>query len=178
MKNKDRFFFRLALAISVVVFLLVVLLNRRLIPGPETAPEWVRILPVLNACINGTCSLLLIISYFMIRKKKIHIHKTLNITTFILSAVFLLSYVTFHYFVPETSFGGTGTLRTIYYVILVSHIVLAALVLPLILMSFYHALQGNYQKHKSIVRFSYPIWLYVTITGVLVYLMISPYYSF
>lgn len=178
MKNKDRFFFRLALGISVVVFLLVVLLNRRMFPGPEVAPGWVKILPALNATINGTCSLLLIISYLAIRRKKINIHKTLNITTFCLSALFLLSYVTFHYFVPETKFGGTGSMKTIYYSILISHILLAAIVLPLILMSFYHALQGNFTRHRSIVRFSYPIWLYVTITGVLVYLLISPYYNF
>lgn len=176
--NRDKLFFRIALGISIVVFLLVVILNRRLLPAPEHTPDFVRYLPGLNAFINGTCSILLLISLWAIRNKKIRVHKTINLTTFGLSALFLVSYVLFHYFIAETSFGGEGLIRTVYYAILISHIVLAAVVLPLILLSFYHALNGNFVKHKRIVRFSYPVWLYVTVTGVVVYLLISPYYNF
>jgi len=176
--NRDKLFFRIALGISIVVFLLVVILNRRLLPAPEIVPSFVRYLPGLNAIINGTCSILLLISLWAIRNKKVSVHKTINLTTFGLSALFLISYVLFHYFIAETTFGGEGSIGTVYYTILVSHIILAAVVLPLILLSFYHALNGNLTKHKRIVRFSYPIWLYVTITGVIVYLLISPYYTF
>jgi len=176
--NRDKLFFRIALGISIVVFLLVVILNRRLLPAPESIPNFVKYLPGLNAFINGTCSVLLLISLWAIRNKKIAVHKTINLTTFGLSALFLISYVLFHYFIAETTFGGEGAIRTVYYTILVSHIILAAIVLPLILLSFYHALNGNFVRHKRIVRFSYPIWLYVTITGVVVYLLISPYYNF
>jgi putative membrane protein len=89
-----------------------------------------------------------------------------------------VSYILFHYFVKETTYGGDGVLRYIYYTILISHIILAAGVLPLILLSFHRGLQMQVEKHKKLVRWSFPIWLYVTITGVIVYLMISPYYTF
>lgn len=176
--ERDKLIFRLTLVISIVVFLLVLLLNRRVFPAPDSYPDWIHFLPKLNAMINGTCAVLLILSLRMIKQKKIAMHKKLNLTAFFLSALFLISYVCFHYFVPETSYGGEGVMRTIYYIILISHIILAALVLPLILLSFYHGLQSNVSKHRRIVRFSYPIWLFVTLSGVLVYLMISPYYSF
>jgi len=176
--NRDKLFFRIALGISIVVFLLVVILNRRLLPAPQSVPDFVKYLPGLNAIINGTCSVLLLVSLWAIKNKMIRVHKIINLSTFGLSALFLVSYVLFHYFIAETTFGGEGVIRTVYYTILVSHIILAAIVLPLILLSFYHALNGNFAKHKRIVRFSYPIWLYVTITGVVVYLLISPYYNF
>ena len=118
-------------------------------------------------------SALLLISLQAIRSSKIQLHKILNITTFALSALFLISYVVYHFFVPETSFGGTGILSYTYYFILITHIILAACVLPLILLSFWYALNDNFIKHKKIVRYTFPIWLYVTTTGVLVYLMIS-----
>lgn len=174
----DKAFFRLAMVISIVVFILVVVLNRRVLNPPETFPEFIYKLPLLHAIINGACSVLLLLSFRAIKAKKVAVHKKLNITAFALSALFLLSYVTYHFFVPETSYGGEGPLRTIYYFILISHIVLAAIVLPLILLSFWYGLQNKVEKHKKIVRFSFPVWLYVTITGVVVYLMISPYYSF
>lgn len=119
-------------------------------------------------------------------------HKRINLFAFLLSSIFLISYILFHYLAPETKYGdlnhdGTlsageigeaGNTRYVYYVILITHIVLAAAVLPLVLLSFYRGLQLQVEKHKRLVRWSYPIWLYVTITGVVVYLMISPYYNF
>lgn len=177
-KNSEKLVFRVVLGISIVVFLLVVLLNKNVLPVPDSFPSFVYKLPLMNAIINGTCFVLLLISYYMIRHKKISIHKKINLTTFGLSSVFLISYVLYHWLVPETSFGGEGTIRTIYFIILVSHIVLAAIVLPLVLLSFYYGLKDDRRRHRRIVRFSYPIWLYVTFTGVIVYLMISPYYNF
>jgi putative membrane protein len=119
---------------------------------------------------------LLIWSLIEIKKKNIQKHKTINLMAFALSSVFLVSYVLYHWMAPETSYPAENPLRTFYLSILTSHIILAAIVLPLILISFYRGLQMQVELHKKIVRFAYPIWLYVTVTGVIVYLMISPFY--
>lgn len=174
--NKDKLFFRFAIGISVVVFIAVIVLNRKVLPVPNELPSWTYFLPKLNAIINATCSLLLLASLYFIKQKNIAAHKTINITAFVLSSIFLVSYVLFHWLAPQTYFPEDNPNITIYHSILISHIILAALVLPLILMSFYRGLQMQVELHKKIVRFSYPIWLYVTITGVIVYWMISPYY--
>jgi putative membrane protein len=174
--NKDTFIFRLVLVISVIVFIAVIVLNKKILPRPEPVPAFAYMLPTLNAFINGTCTLLLLTSYYFIRRKKIAVHKTINIITFMLSSLFLVSYVTYHYLAEETIFPHDNPLRPFYLIILISHIILAALVLPLVLLSFYHGLQMNVARHKKLVRWTFPIWLYVTITGVIVYLMISPYY--
>lgn len=174
----DKTIFRLITGVSIFVFLVVVILNRKIIPVTIETPSFIYFLPKLNAIINGLCSVLLITSLIQIRKKNIQLHKKLNITTFILSSIFLVSYILFHYFVKETTYGGTGFVRYVYYTILISHIILAAAVLPLILLSFHRGLQMQVEKHRALVRWSFPIWLYVTITGVIVYVMISPYYTF
>jgi putative membrane protein len=166
------------MAVSVVVFAVVVILNRKIIPVTIPTPEFVYFLPKLNALINASCSVLLMLSLYQIRQKNIDRHKRLNILTFLLSSVFLVSYIIFHYFVKETTYGGEGLIRYIYYFILITHIVLAALVLPLVLLSFNTGLKLEVEKHRKLVRWTFPIWLYVTITGVIVYLMISPYYTF
>ena len=178
MKLSDKAFFRIAMVVSVVVFLLVVVLNKRILNPPNDFPAFIYKLPMLHAFINATCAVLLIFSLSAIKAGNIAKHKLLNITAFCLSAVFLLSYVTYHFFVPETSYGGEGAMKYVYYTILISHIFLAAIVLPMILLAFWYALNNNIVKHRKIVRFTYPIWLYVAITGVLVYVLISPYYSF
>ncbi|MCU0423852.1 MAG: DUF420 domain-containing protein [Bacteroidia bacterium] len=174
---QDKLFFRIVMALSITVFLTVIILNRKIIPRPDTFPDVVYFLPKLNAFINGTCSLLLLVSLIFIKQKNIQAHKITNIITFILSSIFLISYVVFHYLVDNTLYPDNGY-RTLYFAILIPHIVLAALVLPLILLSFYHGLKMNVEKHKKLVRFAYPIWLFVTVSGVVVYLMISPYYAF
>lgn len=174
----DKLYFRIVMVLSITVFLAVVVLNRKWLPRPEVMPEFVTLLPGLNAIINGTCSVLLLVSLYFIKQKNIVAHKTTNIITFALSSIFLVSYVLYHYFADETIFPIDNPLRPVYLLILVSHIVLAALVLPLVLLSFYHGLLMNVERHKKLVRFTFPIWLYVTVTGVIVYLMISPYYPF
>lgn len=105
-------------------------------------------------------------------------HKMLNVITFVLSSLFLVFYIIFHSAVPQQVYGGVGTIRPIYFFILITHIILAALVLPLVLFSFYSGLKMNVAKHRKLVRWSYPIWLYVTVTGVIVYMMMAPYYKF
>lgn len=176
MLNNDKLVFRIVMALSLVVFVAVIILNKKILPVPEVIPSFVYKLPKLNALINGTCSLLLLLSLYFIKQKNIELHKKLNIITFCLSAVFLLSYITYHWMAEETTFPADNSLRPLYLTILISHIILAALVLPLILLSFQKGLQNNVEKHRKLVRFAFPIWLYVTVTGVVVYLMISPYY--
>ncbi|MES3017888.1 MAG: DUF420 domain-containing protein [Bacteroidota bacterium] len=177
----DKFISRLILIVSIFVFAVIIILQSKvfdIFPDKSAIPTWVFSLPKLNAIINGSCTVLLLASLYFIRRKDIATHKKLNIITFILSSLFLVSYIIFHATGIKTTYGGTGPIRTVYYFILVTHIILAAIVLPLVLFSFQKGLQMQVEKHRKLVRWSYPIWLYVTITGVIVYLMISPYYSF
>lgn len=172
----DKRVFQIILMLSVIVFAVVVVLYQ--LPKAEFIPEWAKVLPLLNALLNGTCSVLLLTSLVAIKKKQIAVHKGLNITTFGLSALFLVSYIIFHSFGVETAFPQDNPIRPIYLAILISHIILAAIVLPLVLISFYLGLGGKIELHRKVSRFTFPVWLYVTVTGVIVYLMISPYYSF
>jgi putative membrane protein len=189
----DKFIFRFVAAVTIFVITVVIVLNRHLIPGPAVAPAFTPYLPMLNATLNGTCTILLLTSLYFIKQGNIKVHKRLNIITFCLSSLFLVSYILFHYLMrTDTLYGdanfdgvlspaeraAAGGLRTLYLSILVPHIVLAAGVLPLILLSFYRGLQMQVAKHKKLVRWAFPIWLYVTASGVIVYLMIQPYYHF
>lgn len=177
----DKIVFKVVTAISVFVLLIIIVLQSKVLnifPDKSLIPSWVFFLPKLNAFINGTCSILLLLSLYFIKRKKISIHKALNITTFILSSLFLVSYIIYHSTGIKTTYGGEGVIRSVYYFILITHIILAAIVLPLVFLSFYYGLQMKIKQHKRLVRWSYPIWLYVTLTGVIVYIMISPYYPF
>jgi putative membrane protein len=168
--------FWLITLVSVVVFTVVLFLSR--LPKAEVIPWYVPLLPRLNAVINATCTCLLLASLYLIKKKKINLHKKLNLTAFALSSLFLVSYIIFHSYGIETRFPSDNPLRPVYLVILLTHIVLATIVLPLVLLSFYFGLTMQVIKHRAITRWSYPVWLYVTVSGVIVYLMISPYYEF
>lgn len=177
---------------TVVICLAVTILNQKVLPVPSSIPSFIFKLPMLNAFINGTCTVLLIFSLIAIKKKNIALHKKINLTAFLLSSLFLVSYVTAHYFIPDTKYGdvdhngmldaaeqaAVSGIKPVYLFILLSHILLAVIVLPLVLLSFYYGLTDQRAKHKKLTRFSYPIWLYVTTTGVVVYLMISPYYNY
>ena len=177
---------------TIAVCALVVVLNQKWIPHPDTFPHFIYSLPKLNAFLNGSCSILLLFSLWAIKNKNIERHKKLNISAFILSVLFILSYVTAHYFIPDTKFGDlnhdeimspeesniVSGIKPLYVIILLSHIFLAVAVLPMVLLSFYYGLTDQREKHKKLTRFSYPIWLYVTVTGVIVYLMIAPYYNY
>ena len=177
---------------TALICLIVTLLNQKVLPHPDSIPKYIYSLPKLNAILNGSCSVLLLLSFWAIRKRNIDLHKKLNLSAFVLSAVFLISYVTAHYFIPDTKYGdidhdgmmsldekaAVSLIKPIYLAILLTHIFLAIVVLPLVLLSFYYGLSDQREKHRRITRFSYPIWLYVTISGVIVYLMISPYYNY
>ncbi|MDP3469308.1 MAG: DUF420 domain-containing protein [Daejeonella sp.] len=177
----DKLISRIITAVSIIVLIVVVILQSKLLnifPQKESIPSWVFSLPLFNAIINGSCSILLVLSLYFIKRKNIKAHKNVNILTFILSSLFLVSYIIFHATGIKTTYGGVGAIRTFYYIILITHIILAAIVLPLVLFSFQKGLQMKVEQHKKLVRWTYPIWLYVTVSGVIVYLMISPYYSF
>lgn len=129
-----------------------------------------------NALINSAVAVLLVAALLAVKGKKYQLHKTLMMTAMLLSVLFLLSYICHHLFAGETKFAAVGIVRTIYYLILFTHIPLAGLILPFILFTAYRALTGEYDRHKKLAKITWPVWFYVAVTGVVVYLMISPYY--
>jgi putative membrane protein len=159
---------------TALVFALVIILHE--LPQADGMPELMKNAPGFHAFLNGTCAILLLTSLWAIKNKNIALHKTLNSSAMVLSLVFLLSYVVFHYFSGDTHYRGEH--MGVYLFVLLTHIPLAGLSLPFILLSYYRGLTGDIAKHKRLVRFTYPVWLYVCITGVMVYLFLKPYYAF
>lgn len=173
-RNIKRFIWTMAVVIPAAVALLF------LIPPVENLSEEVRaslyVLPKLNAIFNGTAFFCLIGAFIAIRNKNIKVHRAFTTTALILSMLFLLSYVSFHLTTESTKFGGEGWVRTVYFAILISHIVLSTGIIPLVLFTYVRGLGMQVGKHRKIAKITWPIWLYVTATGVIVYWMISPYY--
>ncbi len=171
---------KIIILIGIVVPLVVALLY--VLPKPEGMnPELKSFLqnsPKFNALINGSTFVLLLISLFAARAKNIKLHSRLMTACLGLGVLFLLSYVSYHFSFDDTIFPKESPYRPLYLGILLSHIVLSGLVVPLVLISYLRGLNGQIEQHRKIVKFAYPIWLYVTLTGVIVYFMISPYYSF
>ncbi len=160
--------------VSVVVFCVVAALPK--IHLGVALPFNPHIFATFNAVVNSTVAALLILGYLLVRQKNYVAHKNVMLVAIVLSSLFLVSYIAHHLFAGETHFGGTGGIRTFYFVLLISHIALAAIILPIILFTAYRSLTGEFAKHKKIARYTFPLWLYVSVTGVVVYLMISPYY--
>lgn len=133
-------------------------------------------LPPVYAGINALTSLVLISSLWAIKNKKVKLHELLMKVALGLSALFLVLYVLYHMTSASTPYGGEGIMRPVYYFILISHILLSLAVVPFVLITFLRGITGDFEKHKKIARYAFPLWLYVAVTGVLVYLMISPYY--
>jgi putative membrane protein len=156
----------------------------------EGQADWISFLPHLNGMINTATSVVLILGLFAIKNKNIEWHRNLMLIAFTLGSIFLVSYVIYHASAPSTLFGDVdkdgmvsltekgevGTIRYVYLALLLSHILTAAVVVPFVLLAVYYAIIKRFDKHLKIVKWAFPIWLYVSITGVLVYLMISPYY--
>ncbi len=138
--------------------------------------SWTTYLSYINAVINTLTAILLLAGLYFIRQKNVLAHKRTMLTAFAFGSVFLVSYVLYHLTNESTPFRGQGWIRPVYYFLLVSHIVLSVVVVWFVLRAVYFALSGQILKHKQTVRWAYPIWLYVSITGVVVYLMIRPYY--
>tara|TARA_R110002020_G_scaffold99906_3_gene236785 strand:+ start:1732 stop:2286 length:555 start_codon:yes stop_codon:yes gene_type:complete len=162
-------------AISVVIPVVVAVLI--FMPSKiDLGSEWVYFLPHLNAVINSAATVALVAGLVFIKKGNIPYHQASMTVAFVLGAIFLVSYVIYHAAAESTSFGGEGMIRSLYYFLLLTHIVLAAVALLPILFAYYYGYTDQRAKHRKVVKFAYPIWLYVTVTGVIVYLMISPYY--
>jgi putative membrane protein len=174
---------------SAVVFTAVVVLSR--VKLNVDLGFDVHLFAKTNAIINSCVAVLLVIALIAVKNKKYTLHKNLMMTAMLLSILFLVSYICHHLFAGETRFGdvnhdgiisdiekaAAGNSRMIYYIILGTHIPLAGIILPFILFSAYRALTGEFDKHKKLVRITWPIWFYVAVTGVVVYWMISPYYN-
>ncbi len=133
-------------------------------------------LPPIYASINGLTALILLTALWAIKNKKRVLHERLMKTAILFSVVFLLMYIAYHMTSDSTKFGGEGTIKYVYYIILITHIILSVAVIPFVLITYVRAITDNFEKHKKIARVTFPIWLYVAISGVVVYLMISPYY--
>lgn len=172
---KERNYTPLVMTLTVVIVALIAVLF--FLPGYEGEIGFdVKILPMLNAIFNSFTFLALVVALVAIKKKNIKMHKTFVGVAFVSTTLFLVSYVTYHYLTESTSYGGEGIMRGIYFFILITHIVLAAVVVPFALFSVIRGLTNQIEKHRKISRWTMPIWLYVSLTGVIVYLMISPYY--
>ena len=166
---------RSALVVIGGVSLAVVLVVGYLLLGHKPQPgagALVASLPLLNACLNATSAALLSAGWLFIRRKRVTAHKTCMVSALVVSILFLVSYVSYHSLAGSRPFAGVGWIRLVYYPLLLSHIVLAAVIVPLALTTVYRALQGNFARLVRIARWTLPIWLYVSVTGVLVYLML------
>ena len=171
-KKYNKWIITLSVLIPVAVAVLFKIKLKDL--GFNVAP--LPILPPIYATINGVTAVLLISAVLAIKKGKRQLHEKLMKTAIACSLVFLLLYIAYHMTTDSTKFGGEGVLKYVYYFVLLSHILLSIAVIPLVLITYVRALANKFDKHKKIAKITFPIWLYVAVTGVVVYLMISPYY--
>jgi putative membrane protein len=142
----------------------------------ETAEEtaaWVTNLPALNAALNSISAILIVAGFVAIKQKKYIRHMKLMLTAFITSSLFLISYLVYHHSVGHVPFPGEGTIRTVYFTILISHIILSAFVVPLVLTSYYFAFSGKFSTHRKVSKWTLPVWLYVSVTGVVIFFMLN-----
>lgn len=139
-------------------------------------PDYISYLPHLNALLNSTSTVFLLIGFIMIRKGRIRTHLKCQLAAVITSTLFLISYLTYHYYHGDTRFLGQGIVRPFYFTILITHVVLAIVIVPLVLITLYRAWRSDFTRHKRIARWTLPIWLYVSVTGVIVYVMLYHLY--
>ena len=138
--------------------------------------DYISYLPHVNAVLNGTCALLLITGYSYIRAGRVGAHRVCQISAVIISVIFLASYITYHYQHGTTRFAGQGLVRPVYFTILFTHTILAIAIVPLVTITLYRALRADFVRHRRIARITLPLWLYVSVTGVIVYLMLYRIY--
>jgi len=167
-KKYNKWIVLLSLVIPIVVALLF------MVKIPNVEP--LSFLPPIYASINALTALVLITAFWAIKNRKIKLHEGLMKFAIGLSVVFLTMYVAYHMTSESTKFGGEGTIKYVYYFILLTHILLSIVVIPFVLITYVRAITKNFERHKKIARITFPLWLYVAITGVIVYVMISPYY--
>ena len=185
----NNLYLKVIYAVSALIPLVVAFLI--FFPGKLSfAGDWIYSLPAVHAGINSVTALILISAFYSIKNGNINLHRKLMFSALFMGVLFLISYILYHSSVDSVKFGDlnhdgllseselaeAGSYRLIYLIVLASHILLSILVVPFVLIAFYFALTGQIKKHENLVKFTYPIWLYVSITGVVVYFMISPYY--
>ena len=164
-------FKKLIIAVSVIIPIVVAVLFRVKIDGYNFS-----FLPPIYASVNGLTAVLLIAAVVAIRNQRRLLHERLMKICIGLSAAFLVMYVLYHMTSDSTPYGGEGAIRYVYYFILITHIILSVIVIPFVLFTLGRAIIGNFEKHKALAKYTFPLWLYVAVSGVIVYLMISPYY--
>jgi len=167
-KKYNKWILTLSISIPLVV---AVLFGIKI---PNVAP--LSFLPPIYAAINGVTAVILILAVFQIKKGNRKYHERLMKTAILCSVLFLLMYIAYHMTSDSTKFGGQGTIKYVYYTVLISHIILSVVVIPFVLITYVRAITNNFERHKKIARITFPLWLYVAVSGVVVYIMISPYY--
>ncbi|MEP5611055.1 MAG: DUF420 domain-containing protein [Cyclobacteriaceae bacterium] len=185
----NKFYLRIIYGISILIPVVVTFLI--VFPGKMSfAGDWIRLLPGVHATINSLTAIILILALLSVKRGHIKLHRALMFAALLMGVLFLISYILYHSSVDSVKFGDInhdgvlsdtelfdiGGTRTLYLAVLASHILLSILVVPFVLMAFYYALTSQIAKHKKMVRYTYPVWMYVSITGVIVYFMIEPYY--
>jgi putative membrane protein len=163
----------LGLSAAITAFLFWLIYFRD--TSAEGAPVWVAHLPAANAALNGLAACCLVLGYRAIRSGHRAVHMRWMVTAVTFSALFLVSYVTYHQFHGDTPFPGTGWVRPLYFFILISHIALSIVALPMILSTLLWAMTSKFDKHRAIARWTFPVWLYVSVTGVVVFLFLKAY---
>jgi len=171
--QKEKRFNRLITIVSIVVPIVVAALFRVKIPNVEP----LSFLPPVYASINGITAVLLLVALWAIKRGNRKLHQNLMSACVALSLAFLLMYIAYHMTADSTSYGGEGVMRYVYFAVLISHIVLSIVIIPLVLKTYARAYLKKFEAHRKLAKITFPIWLYVAISGVIVYLMISPYYS-
>jgi putative membrane protein len=163
---------KLIIALSIIIPVAVAALFRVNVPGYDFS-----FLPPIYASINGFTAIGLVAAVLAIKNNRRKLHETLIKVCMGLSALFLVMYILYHMTSDPTPYGGVGAIRSVYYFILVTHILLSIVVIPFVLFTFVRALSGNFERHRKLAKYTFPLWLYVAVTGVVVYIMISPYYK-
>lgn len=160
---------------SIIVFVVVVVLGQ--VQWKVDTPFDVHVFARFNAAVNSLVAVCLAAALAAVKQRRFLLHKRLMMSAMVLSVLFLLSYIAHHLLAGDTPFGGSGWIRSVYYLLLITHIFLASLILPFILFTAYRALIAEWPQHRKLARITWPIWFYVAVTGVVVYFMIAPYYQ-
>lgn len=168
---------KLIIALSIIIPLAVAILFRYKLSDFGFEVEPMRFLPPIYAALNGITALCLVLGVISIKNKKQLLHKTFMTSAVVFSSLFLVMYVLYHMTSDSTPYGGLGISVWIYRFILITHIILSIAVIPLVLFTYVRALAERFDKHKKLAKITFPIWLYVAVTGVIIYIMISPYYA-
>lgn len=172
-KERKEPYKKLIIVLSVIIPVAVAVL----LSAPKIKGFDFTFLPPIYATFNGLTAVFLVVAVVAIKNGNRVLHERLVKVCILLSSAFLLLYITYHITSEETRFGGVGIIRYVYFFILITHILLSVVVIPFVLFTYVRALSGNFERHKALAKFTFPLWLYVAVTGVIVYLMISPYYK-